>query len=527
MTFLPIVDRELRAACRRKSTFRMRSWTALIAILVTFAFLIAAFFGGSNSGGDLMLKILSGYTAFLLVSASLFLTADCISEEKREGTIGLLFLTDLHSYDFILGKFIARSLNAFYGLLALLPIMAIALLFGGLTGAEFWRTALALVNALFVSLVVGMVISSVSREARAATSGTFAALLFLFGVLPGILGFGSLLKLPAVVTALCGLCPSLPFYYAYESNYIGNSDAYWWALVGSHVLGWILLGLASWLVTRTWQYKDLSSRPECESRVTRRVVRQRNRGRLLEVNPVSWVIGKERGAQVLIWAIVITWSTIVTVVSFVAISGQPWLYVGANVAAFLLKLLIASQACRFFAESRGNGMLELLLTTPLRSIDILRGQWLALQRMFLWPLLLFVLFHFVPIALTVFRAFSDAGWNNTLAQLVSAGFGFGTVTGLGIFFLADVYAICWFGAWLALTAKKPGLAPLWTILFVVIVPSTICFLRIIADLFFMLWAVIKLHQDFRWLLTEQYSPSRATAAMKPPVITNPALRRPA
>ena len=90
MTFLPIVDRELRAACRRKSTFRMRSWTALIAILVTFAFLIAAFFGGSSTGGALMLQILSGYTAFLLVSAALFLTADCISEEKREGTIGLL-----------------------------------------------------------------------------------------------------------------------------------------------------------------------------------------------------------------------------------------------------------------------------------------------------------------------------------------------------------------------------------------------------------------------------------------------------
>src|SRR4051794_1626761 len=110
MTFLPIVQRELRAASRRKATFRIRSWTALIAMLVTFAFLIGAFFGGSRTGGALLLQILSAYTAFLLVSASLFLTADCISEEKREGTIGLLFLTDLHSYDFILGKFIARSL---------------------------------------------------------------------------------------------------------------------------------------------------------------------------------------------------------------------------------------------------------------------------------------------------------------------------------------------------------------------------------------------------------------------------------
>src|SRR5256714_13641204 len=104
MTFLPIVDRELRSASRRKSTYRMRLWPALIATLVTFGFLGVAFFGGSTSGtGALLLRILSGYTAVLFVFSSLFLTADSISEEKREGTIGLLFLTELHGYDLVLG----------------------------------------------------------------------------------------------------------------------------------------------------------------------------------------------------------------------------------------------------------------------------------------------------------------------------------------------------------------------------------------------------------------------------------------
>lgn len=506
----------------------MRTWTAFIAILVTFAFLIAAFFGGSNSGGALMLQLLSGYTAFLLVSASLFLTADCISEEKREGTIGLLFLTELHSYDFILGKFIARSLNAFYGLIALLPIMAIALLFGGVTGAEFWRVALALVNALFVALALGVAISSVSRDARAATSAAFAGLLFLFGALPGILSSKSILRLPAMISAACSLSPALPFYYAYESNYTADSHAYWQALAGSHVLGWFLLGLASWLVTRTWRYKDLSSARATGS--PRRVVRRRrDRCRLLDQNPVAWLIGKERGAQALVWMIVIGWSATVTIVSCATTSGQPWIYQGSKVAAFLLKLLVASQACRFFADSRGNGMLELLLCTPLRSADILRGQWLALQRIFLWPLLLFVLFHFVPIALAIFRAFSDSGWNTGGAQLVSTGLGFGALAALALYFLADVYAICWFGAWLALTAKKPGLAPLWTILFVVIIPAPLCFLDIIADLFFILWAVIKLHQDFRWLLSAQSTAATGAhpPAGTPPIITNAGIRRPA
>ena len=63
--------------------------------------------------------------------------------------MGLLFLTDLKGYDVVLGKFIARSLPALYGLLALLPLIGIPLLLGGVTGSEFWRMALALVNALF------------------------------------------------------------------------------------------------------------------------------------------------------------------------------------------------------------------------------------------------------------------------------------------------------------------------------------------------------------------------------------------
>src|SRR6267143_384147 len=116
MTFLPIVDRELRVAARKRSTF----WVSLAAAL----------------------------------SAGLFFTSDCLSEEKREGTIGFLFLTDLRGYDVVLGKLLATSLRCFYALLAVFPIIAITLLMGGVTGEQFWKTLLALVNALLVSLAV-------------------------------------------------------------------------------------------------------------------------------------------------------------------------------------------------------------------------------------------------------------------------------------------------------------------------------------------------------------------------------------
>jgi len=43
-------------------------------------------------------------TGFVLACAACALTADTLSGESREGTIGLLFLTDLRSWDVTLGK---------------------------------------------------------------------------------------------------------------------------------------------------------------------------------------------------------------------------------------------------------------------------------------------------------------------------------------------------------------------------------------------------------------------------------------
>src|SRR5205814_5023244 len=116
------------------------------------------------------------------LSAGLFFTSDCLSEEKREGTLGFLFLTDLRGYDVAGGKLLATSLRGFYGLLAILPILAVTLLMGGVTGAQFWKTSLALANALFCSLAAGLFVSAISRDSQKALGATlFLLLLFTFG----------------------------------------------------------------------------------------------------------------------------------------------------------------------------------------------------------------------------------------------------------------------------------------------------------------------------------------------------------
>src|SRR5438093_1793011 len=161
MTFLPIAERELRVRARQKATFRVRVGAALVASLVIAFFLVMSrlWFSPSKMGQGIFWFLSSLAFLWCLMEGPRN-TADGLSEEKREGTLGLLFLTDLRSYDVVLGKLLATSLKNFYALLALFPPLAITFCLGGVTGGEFWRLVLLLTNTLFFSLTVGMLASA-------------------------------------------------------------------------------------------------------------------------------------------------------------------------------------------------------------------------------------------------------------------------------------------------------------------------------------------------------------------------------
>src|SRR3954464_9521587 len=196
MTFLPIASRELRVAARKRSTFWLRVIAAVIGMVLGGGFMLMSSFQptGLPSMGRALFGSLTWMSVIAALATGIFFTADCLSEEKREGTLGFLFLTDLRGYDVVLGKLSATSLRCFYALLALLPILGITILMGGVTGLQFWKTSLALVNALFISLVVGIFVSAISRESQKAMAGTL--LLLLLWVAAGLAIDASLAALP-------------------------------------------------------------------------------------------------------------------------------------------------------------------------------------------------------------------------------------------------------------------------------------------------------------------------------------------
>src|SRR6266700_7237896 len=130
MTFLPIVARELRVASRRRGTYWVRTGAALaVVVLGTWIFLMMSD-RPSREIAIALFGVLTGTAVLYCLLSGVRSTADCLSLEKREGTLGLLFLTDLRGYDVVLGKLVASSLNAVYSVVAVVPMLAVPLLMG-------------------------------------------------------------------------------------------------------------------------------------------------------------------------------------------------------------------------------------------------------------------------------------------------------------------------------------------------------------------------------------------------------------
>src|SRR3954471_20499064 len=153
MPLWPVAAREARSAARAPRTYGWRAAVAAVGIAVIPISLWTSA-SGASLGRAVFIGVAGMAFIYCLFGGSLR-TADAISEEKRENTLGLLFLTDLKVGDVISGKLLASTASLFFGLLALMPVLAIPVLLGGVTRMDLAQMALCLVNSLFFSISLG------------------------------------------------------------------------------------------------------------------------------------------------------------------------------------------------------------------------------------------------------------------------------------------------------------------------------------------------------------------------------------
>lgn len=173
MNPFPLVTRELYVASRRAMTQRLRIGFGGGSMLVAVWALLVT----TGTAGPVVFVALAGSAATLLIFAAIFLASDTISRERREGTLGFLFLTDLQATDVVIGKFAAAGLVPMFTLLAIFPAFALCQLVGGVPVGLFWRTILALVITLVFSLSATIYVSAFCEDHRAAYSGSTGLLL--------------------------------------------------------------------------------------------------------------------------------------------------------------------------------------------------------------------------------------------------------------------------------------------------------------------------------------------------------------
>ncbi len=469
MTFLPIVARELRVASRRAGTYWVRTGAGLMVMLLGCWFMMMDRFMKPTEMARMLFEIFAGGATFFTLLAGVRSTSDCLSQEKREGTLGLLFLTDLKGYDVVIGKLTASSVAASYGVLAAVPLLSVPILMGGVTPGEFGRTGLVVMNTLFFSLTAGLAVSGFMKSGRQAAGLTFLVLAVVAGGAPALaayLQYGR--HFPAYLCQhLSALSPMFGFSMALDQTYRGSSAAFWESLVAVHALAWVFLGVASLVAPRSWQ-----ERPAGAQKVRLReqwlnwsygdaAERASFRRRLLDVNAFFWLNARARLKPAWVWTVL-------------ALLGCGWLWLalkfksdwmsepGYIVTGIVLNLLLkgwfASEVGRQLAEDRQSGALELLLSTPFKVEEIVAGQRLALQRQFLLPTL---------TVLGLFALFLGAGLpqaQNERAQW--AWFWLGAI----VMMVADLVALFWLGQWRALTEKNSQVASRGTVVRILVLP---------------------------------------------------------
>lgn len=470
MNAWPVIERELRVRSRHRSTAATRFAAALIAALVCAGTVLMLQKDNVPAViGQRLFHLLSQLLLFVCLLIGAATTSDTLSSEKREGTLGLLFLSNLSRFDIVIGKLASASLSSFFGLLAGMPVLAVSIAMGGVAQGEFWRTMLALINALFFALAAGMAISAFARESAnsliAALALTLAWTLFpmLIRILINVFGAPPMFDVSILSPWRACQLAAAPAYQAHPVSF-------WQSIAILQFLSWSLLAIAARRVGRL-------DRPATPPRL-RKTSATPHRSRIKTAastgsNPAVWLYLRRMPRGVYKWLL-----TAIALLGCLAISLLEIRYSTAfrleEIIAFMavwiwfagagFKLWIAAIACQLTAEARRSGELEVLLTTPIGDRKTVLAQAVALRRAFKAPAITLLIGQMLAIAII---SFAHGNMGDSLIQF---GFAAAVMSALWLVMVIDLFAVGWLGLWQGVISRTARLALLKTVLIVMTAP---------------------------------------------------------
>ena len=405
MNLLPVIQREFRACCRRPSTYWLRVVAAVgLAVAAAYHFLEFSTFSPflrPNVGLELFQR-LNLLAVLFLLAACVLLVAPSLGREKRDGTLGLLFLTPLGAREIVIAKTLFFALFIFSAWLAFLPIMDLPLTLGGVTFKDVAGAFCQSLNAILAGLAGGMLAASFCDSRTGSIVGGTLFALFFLGLTTLIHAFvlscvflGSLSPgQPASLWSVAGrteLWPATLWNWHWFRPWLSEVGSRYTVLVlapahftrlvfvlvaslgGSlAVLGLSLLG-ASAILRRSWPEKPLNARrlrwraalttPRFALSWYRRKMR-----RALWRNPIGWLHQYSWKARLLKWGWVFLLGMVLSD-GFTATGSLGFFWLLGSLAATM-----AFAAVNSFQRERVSGIMELILVAPLSPDQIIFGR---------------------------------------------------------------------------------------------------------------------------------------------------------
>ena len=405
----PVILRELRASSRRWTTYWLRLLAAGAVIVAILFWFEGARAGSRHPGAELFVHMHRIVLAIAWVLVPLMI-CDSLSSERREGTLGLLFLTNLRARQIVCAKVFVHLLQALSLWAAVIPIVVVPLLLGGLSWKEVLFSFGWTLGSICLAAAAGIAASSASvNRTRSVISAVCLSggFLIVFGALGTfVIGLVAMSFIPVPP----GQYPSLDEWIEIGGAILfGNEDA--WselfsgtrapagfqhaALLATFGVAFIclllLLGtiaLAAVQIRRNWQDKPRTARqtavekafysPIFLTSVFRRWMRWS-----LEHNPIGWLEKRSWVGRIaaLIWL-----SVMISFASAAASYANTFRGDGISLLNALVWMLLVSVgyvAAGSFRRERETGALELILVTPLQVREIVMGRLRGIWSQFL------------------------------------------------------------------------------------------------------------------------------------------------
>jgi hypothetical protein len=258
----------------------------------------------------------------------------------------------------------------------------------------------------------------------------------------------------------------------------------------------------------------------------RAAINSEARVQMLEINPAYWLAMREAGKRV--WLYIMAGLILISLI--LLIFNAAFDYLPALLGFFWLlnlifKMRVATQSCHCFAEARRNNALEMLLVTPLNVEQIIQGQILALQRLFLTPLITILALEIgaiVSVLAFQFSASNPSGLRRDDDNITEFIILFVGGSGYLVFFAMDIFAVISAGMWFGLSSKTESQAITKTILYALVLPLfcsiLFCYglpLVIGIPIFWIAWGGQKVRREFRQLAAQRFLPGPANAGWLP------------